>query len=181
MIKVYDNIIPSNLSKNIKNHIFGEDGLQRMPFYFVSDLTSKTDINLDYGFGSNLLINENYDVSKGKSMLLTPLLLLSIYKNFFINNIILARTYIQLPTLNPGPQIKHTDLDYPHLVCLYYVNDSDGDTIFFDDNDNEIKRISPKEGRIALFNGNIKHCGSKPSTFPRSVINICFNTWQNIK
>jgi hypothetical protein len=26
----------------------------------------------------------------------------------------------------------HVDLIHPHLVSLYYVNDSDGDTVFFD-------------------------------------------------
>jgi ectoine hydroxylase-related dioxygenase (phytanoyl-CoA dioxygenase family) len=59
-------------------------------------------------------------------------------------------------------------------VCLYYVTDSDGDTIFFDDNENEIKRVSPKKGRIAFFDGTINHCSSNPTKLHRSVINFDF-------
>ena len=32
----------------------------------------------------------------------------------------------------------------------------------FDENENEIKRVTPKRGRYALFNGNILHAGSNP-------------------
>ena len=64
------------------------------------------------------------------------------------------------PDMHNTPHIDF--LDMPHHVLIYYVNDSDGDTIFFDENENEIKRVTPKRGRYALFNGNILHAGSNP-------------------
>ena len=58
---------------------------------------------------------------------------------------------------------------------IYYVNDSDGDTIFFNDNLKEIKRVNPKKGKAVLFDSNILHCGSNPiNTLNRVVINFIF-------
>jgi hypothetical protein len=69
--------------------------------------------------------------------------------------------------------IPHKDLDTEHYVFLYYVNDSDGDTIIFDDNNKIIDKIKPKKGRILLFDGNLLHSSSHPIlSKKRIVINI---------
>ena len=62
------------------------------------------------------------------------------------------------PTLYNTP---HRDFDIPHTVLLYYANDSDGDTVLFKD-EKEYARISPKQGRILVFDGDILHAGSHP-------------------
>jgi hypothetical protein len=69
----------------------------------------------------------------------------------------------------------HTDSEEPHTVAIYYVNDSDGDTAFFDDDYNIIKRVSPKRGRLVLFDGATEHAGQPPITSDlRCVINFVF-------
>ena len=45
---------------------------------------------------------------------------------------------------------------------LYYVNDSDGDTKFFDNDYNQIQSVTPKKGRSVFFNSNLLHAGSNP-------------------
>ena len=58
---------------------------------------------------------------------------------------------------------------------LYYVNDSDGDTLFFDNDLNVIKRVSPKKNTAILFDSNILHAGSNPiKSKKRIVINTIF-------
>jgi hypothetical protein len=65
-----------------------------------------------------------------------PLLLQSCDKiNFLVEQVLFSRSFltIPLPECTPGEMDNiHVDLIHPHLVSLYYVNDSDGDTVFFD-------------------------------------------------
>lgn len=95
-------------------------------------------------------------------------------------------TFCNPPYMNYQPQMPHTDLQYengdkiPHLVCLYYINDSDGPTYFFDKNMNIIQEVHPKQGRVILFDGSQLHAASNPKTNPlRMVININFRQGVN--
>jgi hypothetical protein len=59
------------------------------------------------------------------------------------------------------------------ITAIYYVNDSDGDTFFFDDSNKIIKRITPKKGTLVMWKGKIFHAKSSPiKTTSRVVINI---------
>jgi hypothetical protein len=55
----------------------------------------------------------------------------------------------------------HIDQHYSHYTMLYYVNDSDGPTTFFENLD-IIDSISPKRGRCVLFPGDTYHASSCP-------------------
>jgi hypothetical protein len=76
----------------------------------------------------------------------------------------------------------HNDFDIPHYGCLYYVNESDGDTIFYNKfypeskNDLiEIKRVNPKKGRCVLFNPLRYHSSSFPEKKEyRCIVNTNF-------
>ena len=58
---------------------------------------------------------------------------------------------------------------------LYYVNDSDGDTIFFDDELNVTMRVSPKKNRAIIFDSHNIHAGSNPiKNHMMAVINLVF-------
>ena len=64
---------------------------------------------------------------------------------------------------------KHT-----YMSLLYYVNDSDGDTKFFN-KDKIFYSSKPKKGTALLFNSEIEHAGSNPiNTTHRMVINFIF-------
>jgi hypothetical protein len=73
----------------------------------------------------------------------------------------------------------HTDMapDY-YYSMIYYINDADGDTVFFSQGDspeNEIARVSPKKGRLVVFPSNISHAGECPThTLRRMVVNYVF-------
>lgn len=79
----------------------------------------------------------------------------------------------------------HVDLDTRHFGFIYYLNDSDGDTMFFnkfhpeesmaDAGIKEVLRVSPKAGTAILFDGLQYHSGSPcvDNDF-RALINIDF-------
>jgi hypothetical protein len=71
----------------------------------------------------------------------------------------------------------HVDTHFPHLVLLYYVNNSDGDTRIFNKTENGefevVASITPKAGKFVLFNGEYYHAGSHPvASEYRSVVNF---------
>jgi len=75
-------------------------------------------------------------------------------------------------TSHHGP---HTDQHMPHTVVLYYVNDSDGDTYFFDDDKQVIDRITPKKNTMVVFDGHTVHASSYPTKGQRITINFNFS------
>ena len=88
-----------------------------------------------------------------------------------------ANLNVQNNTMGDAHYPAHVDevLDVPFLTCVYYVNDCDGDTVFFDDDMKEIKRLTPKKGTLVYFDGNIRHAGCPPKkALHRCVININF-------
>ena len=88
-------------------------------------------------------------------------------------NIFLARVFIITPQITESKYyISHTDLNIKHFALIYYVNDSDGSTILFDENKNIIKEVEPKKGRILLFNGAILHSGGIPKNSNRCIVNF---------
>ena len=61
----------------------------------------------------------------------------------------------------------HVDLPIKHIVIIYYVNDSDGKTVFKNG-----EKVSPKRGRLIFFDGSLKHSMFLPRFYDRLAINI---------
>ena len=60
------------------------------------------------------------------------------------------------------------------ISMIYYVDDSDGDTLFFDPDGKET-RVTPKEGRIVWFPSYSLHGGTPPEVSKkRIIINFIF-------
>jgi hypothetical protein len=90
-----------------------------------------------------------------------------------LKEIIVGRIFIVMPyDTQLEHYAPHTDLPFDHLVVLYYVNDADGDTVFFNEKNEIIKSVSPKRGRVVAFDGSISHGGGIPKTGPRCAINF---------
>jgi hypothetical protein len=170
-IEVYDNVLPEELSDAIENLVLNDTS---MKWAYRKNISGAKGDNVP-GFAC-LLYSPSY-IDKEYSFFFHQILYtLSNYLNFIVQKIFYSRLFLLTTSLNPTPLLKgiHNDMDVPHWVCLYYVNDTNGDTLFFDENNNEIKRVSPKKGRIAFFDGSIKHCSSTPSIDDRFVVNIDF-------
>ncbi len=89
-----------------------------------------------------------------------------------LQEILAARIYLILPY---ATELKHyaPHIDFPvaHTVLLYYVNDADGCTVFFNQQKEVVQEIAPKKGRLLVFDGTVYHGGGIPRTGPRCVVN----------
>ena len=105
--------------------------------------------------------------------------------------IIQGRSFLQLPLKGLSDQldINHVDRKQNHLVILYYVKDSDGDTIIYKNRHQskikysvqgrrheeqklvELQRVSPKQGRVVIFDGAFYHTAEQPQKDVRLIIN----------
>ena len=80
----------------------------------------------------------------------------------------------RLGLLYPDGKAHHTphvDFEFPHTVALYYVNDCDGDTHFFE-NSMTINKATPSKGRMIVFDGLRKHASSSPTKGVRIALNV---------
>ena len=168
MIEIVNNFLPSKLERYLED-IFLDKSYTKMPLFFTRNITT--------GKGNFLpsFSSEFYpSFSPLSTLLLNVLYYFSYTQSLYIDTLIRAKAITQLPSSNPGLNIIHTDMEEPHWVLLYYVNDSDGDTILFNDKEEEIQRITPQKGKAVFFDGNVKHCSSRPSKFSRSILNFNF-------
>lgn len=60
--------------------------------------------------------------------------------------------------------IIHTDYDKPntYMSMIYYIHDTDGDTVFYDNSGKITKRVSPKQNRCVVFPSELRHAGQNP-------------------
>ena len=135
----------------------------------VSTFTTNEDGWL-HGFSHNL-----YDPPSGlnfnntKSELWIPVML-KIEQEFVKEKGNLMRARLDMTVKSP-PNTLHTphqDLNDPHLTAIFYLTDSDGDTIIYNettssDTYTEKRRITPKKNRIVFFDGSLFHTGHSPS------------------
>lgn len=92
----------------------------------------------------------------------------------------------------------HIDRWEPHISIIYYINDTDGDSCFYEYTDDiknwmedvasknfnkfkQINKSTPKKGTVCVFNGMIPHHGSYPSKEDRYVINMNIAIKDNMK
>ncbi len=86
------------------------------------------------------------------------------------------------PNAHGMPHVDFTEIKEPLMSAIYYVNDSTGDTIIFDQRYGHkgaltVKmRVAPKKGRLLVFDGALPHAGNTPrNNTPR--VNINFNAF----
>jgi hypothetical protein len=143
----------------------------------------KTDSTQDSFQFNHLLRHENMITSQMYDYINNNIFVKFLEKNNIICNQII-RAKINLTTINNSNtyQMPHVDQVLEHKVFLYYVNDCDGDTIFFNEfYDGETKnltvfdKVSPQMGTGMVFDGLQYHAATNPKNSPyRCVINIDF-------
>jgi hypothetical protein len=66
------------------------------------------------------------------------------------------------------PHVDLTGIGEDYLTAIYYITDSNGDTFIFNETEDHVgevtvnQRITPKRGRLVIFNGKHLHAGNNP-------------------
>lgn len=174
-LQIIDNFLPKVVADNIQELLLSNE----FPWFFTPDITytnqnelkeksvpafSHRFFHIDHGMSH--FFNEVNSLPFIGSMRIPP------------SKITRAVAFLQMASGASKPDVhnnKHIDEANPHIVLLYYVVDSDGDTFIFskDVNDGTVaQRVTPKKNRALVFDGSIYHASSRPTTNTRCVINF---------
>ncbi len=191
-IYVFDDIISVDSQNDIKNLLIKDyelDGRHPFPWYYIDDITLHAGdprSQKRQGFTHAYVNYEGRKKSTGKQVsrfheIFVPMLQVACLKLNIMNvNVLQGRSFLQVP-LN----LKNRDVDTPHIdildrdnffVVLYYVCDSDGDTIIYNEtkesDEYTVKqRITPKQGRAVIFDGRLFHTAEQPLNNTRCIVN----------
>ena len=187
-IYVFDDIIDLNYQNTIKNKLIGEE---QFPWYYIEDVSSSDIRNQKRGGFTHEYVNED-GIQSDYHYLFLDLIKKSCSKIKLKEvNAILGRSFLQLPSNIKKEDVDtpHTDIHVDHFVMLYYVCDSDGDTIIYNERCEDVndyfnnmnvvennlftiqKKVTPKQGRVVLFNGKLYHTAEQPNHNIRCVVN----------
>lgn len=180
MIKVFENLLSAELADEIENELLGGSH----EWYLMGNVTYDDAPGVDdvqAGFNHSHIQYSQVTSKRVFRYLTIPYTVIA-KLDISVSNITHGRAWLHYPSLKPGTfNSMHNDQTEPHISIIYYVNDSDGDTIFFDKEDREtiIHRQTPKKNTAVIFSGDIPHCSSTPSKW-RSVFNFVLEPvdWQ---
>lgn len=183
-IVIIDDAIPKSYQDAIEHNLLGE---MMSSWLLLNDISYGSENPLG-SFNPGLVhpIKVDGQIKSPLFNFLLPLIFFSLDKiNYTYRDTFMARSFLQFPKASSIPNNPHTDLTIPHLVCLYYVNDSDGDTIIYNETldnvlPNEVEtaqftikhRITPKKGKVVLFDGKYYHSSSNPTIDRRCIVNF---------
>lgn len=195
-IFVFDDFIPKWYQDEIERILFDEaEWILKYDVTYSRDLFDKLE-KINPGLkprpGFHHALVTGGQVSSPIHLFLKPMIYSACEKiGVKLEDITLGRSFLQLPLSNIDHNIKdplHVDSYNEHMVFLYYVVSSDGQTLltdckcdFYDSEDNLIgktfddcniiKSITPKKGRLVLFDGRYYHAAEQSKDSIRCIIN----------
>ena len=183
-ILVIDDFISLEYQEKIKQELLGLEN--NFPWIYTEDVTGAGDYDSQHRAALGHQYVEIDDDDKSE--------ITSVYHHLFIPmlskacqhlkmpevEVLQGRSFLQFPlNLNSSKDdTPHIDLDEgdEHIVVLYYVIDSDGDTIIYNERTEsssytEKQRVSPKQGRVVIFEGGQYHTAAQPTKGTRCIVN----------
>lgn len=177
ILKVYDNLVPKHLQDFYELSTLGQTDVNDECIHPLIDFRCKYEstaiedgtapLSLVHVLKSSFRTSEYLD-----NFALLPQLACD-KNNLILHDIAAGRIFLSVPHKTKLSHYKpHTDFDVPHFVCLYYVNNADGPTAFYNEEGKIIKEVEPKKGRLVFFDGLITHSGGIPRSGPRCIVNF---------
>ena len=184
-IIVIDDFVTLEYQEKIKQELLGVNN--NFPWFHTEDVTDAGELTSQHRPAlAHQYVNLNDDdVSEIESIfhhLFTPLLSKACqHLKMPQTEVIQGRSFLQFPLANVDTSVvdtPHIDLDEgeEHIVVLYYVIDSDGDTVIYNERTKSLtytekQRVTPKQGRVVIFEGGQYHTAEQPTKGTRCIVN----------
>ena len=185
-VKIIENCLPEYLFKTFADNLMHPD----FAWYYCSTAYAENVSIFGYSFHHTILFD-----GKSNSSLCAfaePLIRSIICQSGdVIDNLIRIRAGMITVTHEPFVHSPHVDFYYPHKTGLFYINEADGDTIFYENKHDpktkptklvqsklKIKnKVDPKPNKVVIFDGLNYHSSSTPTKSSRRlVINFNYTT-----
>ena len=182
-ILVIDDFIDKEYQQKIKENLMGDNDF---PWYYIDDVTAAYEEGNQGRPGlSHVYVEYNDDntseiVSEFHELFLPLLSKACQVLQVPRANIVQGRSFLQFPlNLNSSDDdTPHIDLDegHRHIVVLYYVVTSDGDTIIYNQRtESDVytvkQKVTPKQGRVVIFDGGLYHTAQQALKKIRCIVN----------
>lgn len=179
-MKILDNVLPNSLVNELEDTMTGDS----FPYFYMPGFTDPSEDGKEYkNFKSfqglvHGFTDLNGNPNSGFYTMVMPIVYFlekELDKQF---KVLECRGHMLFKDIENKNKVgyPHIDNHGKHHVLMYYVNDSDGNTIIYNDkrddavttkdvmNKNSIlKTVEPKKGRMFLFDGDHWHSGTCPT------------------
>jgi len=187
-ILVIDDFIDKDYQEDIKNILLAREewGEFLFPWHYVDDVTAGLDDDNQGRPGlSHVYVEYNDDgssdlVSNFHDLFIPMLELACGTLEIPTAKILQGRSFMQFPLNLKSDEVDtpHIDLDegHRHIVVLYYVKDSDGDTVIYNERTESDtytvkQKVTPKQGRVVIFDGGQYHTAEQAVNSVRCIVN----------
>ena len=180
---VFDDIINLTYQTKIKELIMNKGSYNNLhfPWYVIKDISCSEEYEDQ---GGRFVFIHNFAVEEGISSQFHPFFLKLIQNS--CKKINLKKVEIhQGSSILELPSFEKDFIDDPYasvknsVSMIYFVTDSDGDVIIYNEKEKSKsytikKKISPKQGRVILFDGELHHVDEEPNEYLRCTVNYDF-------
>ena len=193
-IYVIDDFIDLEYQEDIRTILMSDYQFQGkdFPWYYIQDVTAEGDVDSQNRAAlahEYIIYDEDQSIEDQKATeeidhfhyLFLPMLKhVCVRMNIKKINVLQGRSFLQFPLnlKDKSVDTPHVDLEQEHLVALYYVCDSDCDTIIYNERHQPAnkeytikQKVTPKQGRMVLFDGSLYHTAEQPEHNVRCVVN----------
>lgn len=190
MYKVIDNFLPTEAFVKLKDICVNSS---TFPWFLTETAYPEKGVssNSQVSFANAMYMNTHSNDALYLSISNILATALSFRNYDMVTGLYRIRAGLQIPLPSKQKKINnpHIDINEPHKVLLLYMNDSDGDTILYNEkhdysdidmadyvNNNEftvMDRVSPKGNRAVIFDGYHWHSSSTPTKSDKRVVLNC--------
>lgn len=181
MYKVIDDFLPRPYFEEIKNLLESHN----FPWWYKKNIiypSYKDECLSNFGF-DNFAINDGEQNHKDFALMLSGFLgqLLQVTGSSKVSK---CRADMTLYSPEKYQHSPHVDMWEDHIACVFYVTDSDAETVLFEEkcysyeqyismdlsNLTVKTQVTPKENRLLFFDGHLLHTGHSPSEYRHRII-----------